>query len=66
MDFQTLKSIIEGLLFMAGDEGLNSKQIAEITEQRQEIVMEALHDLQADMERSKRGIRSWPLPACIN
>lgn len=57
MDFQTLKSIIEGLLFMAGDEGLNSKQIAEITEQRQEIVMEALHDLQADMERSKRGIQ---------
>ncbi|WP_374016933.1 SMC-Scp complex subunit ScpB [Paenibacillus thiaminolyticus] len=57
MDFQALKSIIEGLLFMAGDEGLNSKQIAEITEQRQEIVMEALHDLQADMERSKRGIQ---------
>ncbi|CAH8714383.1 SMC-Scp complex subunit ScpB [Paenibacillus thiaminolyticus] len=57
MDFQTLKSIIEGLLFMAGDEGLNSKQIAEITKQRQEIVMEALHDLQADMERSKRGIQ---------
>lgn len=57
MDFQTLKSIIEGLLFMAGDEGLNSKQIAEITDHRQEIVIEALHDLQADMERSKRGIQ---------
>ncbi|MCE5169608.1 SMC-Scp complex subunit ScpB [Paenibacillus profundus] len=57
MDFQMLKSIIEGLLFMAGDEGLNNKQLAEITEQRQEIVQEAINDLQAEMERAKRGIQ---------
>ncbi|WP_289355838.1 SMC-Scp complex subunit ScpB [Paenibacillus sp. S-12] len=57
MDFQTLKSIIEGLLFMAGDEGLNIKQISEITEQRPEVVEEAVNDLRADFERSKRGLQ---------
>ncbi|UHA72924.1 SMC-Scp complex subunit ScpB [Paenibacillus sp. 481] len=57
MDFQTLKSIIEGLLFMAGDEGLNIKQVAEITEQRHEVVRDAMTDLQGDMERSKRGLQ---------
>lgn len=57
MDFQTLKSIIEGLLFMAGDEGLNIKQISEITEQRPEVIEEAMNDLRADFERSKRGLQ---------
>ncbi|EJW18088.1 SMC-Scp complex subunit ScpB [Paenibacillus alvei] len=57
MDFQTLKSIIEGLLFMAGDEGLNIKQISEITEQRPEVIEEAVNDLRADFERSKRGLQ---------
>jgi segregation and condensation protein B len=57
MDFQMLKSIIEGLLFMAGDEGLNIKQISEITEQRPEVIEEAMNDLRADFERSKRGLQ---------
>ncbi|MEW9105495.1 SMC-Scp complex subunit ScpB [Paenibacillus sp.] len=57
MDFQTLKSIIEGLLFMAGDEGLNIKQISEITEQRPEVIEEAVNDLRADFKRSKRGLQ---------
>lgn len=57
MDFQMLKSIIEGLLFMAGDEGLTMKQLSEITEQHQKVVMEALNDLRDDLERSKRGIQ---------
>lgn len=57
MDFQRLKSIMESLLFMAGDEGLHIKQIAEITEQHVHLVEEALHDLTADLQRSKRGLQ---------
>ncbi|MCR8843013.1 SMC-Scp complex subunit ScpB [Paenibacillus sp. SC116] len=57
MNFQELKSIIEGLLFMAGEEGLSTKQMAEITEQRVEVVEEAVQDLKGDFERNKRGIQ---------
>ena len=57
MEFQTLKSIIEGLLFMAGDEGLSLKQLAEITDVRSEVVREAIQDLKGEMERAKRGIQ---------
>ncbi|MGZ9586863.1 SMC-Scp complex subunit ScpB [Paenibacillus marinisediminis] len=57
MEFQTLKSIIEGLLFMAGDEGLSLKQMAEITEVRAEVVREALQDLKGELERGMRGIQ---------
>ncbi|MDK8179431.1 SMC-Scp complex subunit ScpB [Paenibacillus sp. UMB4589-SE434] len=57
MEFQTLKSIIEGLLFMVGEEGLSLKHLAEITEIRAEVVEEALHDLKGDLERAKRGIQ---------
>lgn len=42
---------------MAGDEGLNIKQISEITEQRPEVIEEAMNDLRADFERSKRGLQ---------
>lgn len=57
MEFQTLKSIIEGLLFMSGDEGLSLKQLAEITEARPDAVKEAILDLKGECERTKRGIQ---------
>lgn len=57
MEFQTLKSIIEALLFMVGEEGLTVKQLAEITEMRQEVVEDALSDLKGELERNKRGIQ---------
>jgi segregation and condensation protein B len=52
-----LKSIIEGLLFMAGDEGISAKQLAEITEQDTAIVREAIDAMKADLKRGKRGLR---------
>ncbi|RXZ77912.1 SMC-Scp complex subunit ScpB [Paenibacillaceae bacterium] len=57
MDFQTLKSIIEGLLFMAGDEGLSAKQLAEVTERDAGIVRDALHELALELGRAGRGLR---------
>ncbi len=42
MDYKTLKSIIEGLLFLSGDEGISVRQVAEITEQRPELAAGAL------------------------
>ncbi|MFD1176308.1 SMC-Scp complex subunit ScpB [Paenibacillus puldeungensis] len=57
MNFQDLKSIIEGLLFLAGEEGLSLKQLAEVTEQRPEVISDALLDMKSSFERAKRGLQ---------
>ena len=57
MDYKSLKSIIEGLLFLSGDEGLSIRQIAEITEQRNELVSRALEELKEEYVIQKRGLQ---------
>ncbi|GKS11872.1 hypothetical protein YDYSY3_28720 [Paenibacillus chitinolyticus] len=57
MDFQQMKSIIEGLLFVAGDEGLDKKQLADILETDAHIVTELIEELQEDLRRGGRGIQ---------
>lgn len=57
MDYKSLKSIIEGLLFLSGDEGLTIRQIAEITEQRNELVSRAMEDLKNEYVSQKRGLQ---------
>ncbi|AJY78016.1 SMC-Scp complex subunit ScpB [Paenibacillus beijingensis] len=57
MNYPKLKSIIEGLLFMAGDEGLSAKQLADIMEVDAATSSELVQDLKEEMERGGRGIR---------
>ncbi|GAA4709423.1 SMC-Scp complex subunit ScpB [Brevibacillus fulvus] len=57
MDFDRIKSVIEGLLFISGDEGIEAKQIAEIVELSEETVIDLLEDMKADFRRSGRGIQ---------
>ncbi|MCZ8520589.1 MULTISPECIES: SMC-Scp complex subunit ScpB [Paenibacillus] len=57
MDSGQMKSVIEGLLFVAGDEGLNAKQLAEVLEHDAGFVRELVKDLQRDLSRAKRGIQ---------
>ncbi|SET54345.1 SMC-Scp complex subunit ScpB [Paenibacillus sp. NFR01] len=57
MDYKTLKSVIEGLLFLSGDEGLSVRQIAEITEQRPELAAGALEELREDYSLQERGLQ---------
>lgn len=52
-----LKGIIEGILFVVGDEGINLKKISEITNKNDEEIKEALKELQKDYEKDDRGIR---------
>jgi segregation and condensation protein B len=52
-----IKSIIEGLLFAAGDEGLEAKQIAAVLELDVKTVTELLQEMQLDYDRQKRGIQ---------
>ncbi|WP_054957164.1 SMC-Scp complex subunit ScpB [Paenibacillus dakarensis] len=57
MDFPALKSIIEGLLFLSGEEGLSVKQLTEITEQPADIVVDALNEMKKNCEQEHRGIQ---------
>jgi len=56
-DVVEIKSIIEGLLFVSGDEGLDLKTIAEIVELPIEKVSELVHQMQMDFRHSRRGLQ---------
>lgn len=57
MVFPKLKSIIEGLLFLSGEEGLSVKQMAEITEQPTDMITDALNEMKKSCEQEHRGIQ---------
>mgnify|MGYP001214860197 CR=1 FL=1 len=57
MDYSTLKSVLEGLLFVAGEEGLSVKAMAEVVEMPPDVVADVLEDLRQDLIQSGRGIR---------
>lgn len=57
MDFDQIKSVIKGLLFISGDEGIEAKELAEILELNEDTVIDILEDMKADFRRSNRGIQ---------
>lgn len=59
-----LKSIIEGLLFLTGEEGLSVKQLAEITEQSPVTIKDALEDMVKDYSKEHRGIQMVQIAGC--
>ncbi|WP_100407129.1 SMC-Scp complex subunit ScpB [Bacillus solitudinis] len=57
MELHEMKAIIEGLLFVTGDEGMTIEQVAEILELEKVTVLEAINDLQANYEQDHRGLQ---------
>lgn len=57
MDFDRIKSVIEGLIFISGDEGIEAKQLAEILELDEDTIVDILEDMKADYRRNNRGIQ---------
>lgn len=57
MNFPQMKSIIEGLLFVAGDEGLDARQLADVMELEPKQVEEAIHQLREQFKIENRGIQ---------
>jgi segregation and condensation protein B len=57
MDYSTLKSVLEGLLFVSGEEGISIKTMAEVVEMDPEVVSDVLHDLRQELDRGGRGVR---------
>ena len=59
------KAVLEGLLFIVGDEGLNIKEIKDILEVSEDECKKLLSDLQKDYEKEDRGIRISFLADCF-
>ncbi|MFC0214283.1 SMC-Scp complex subunit ScpB [Paenibacillus chartarius] len=57
MDFGAMKSVIEGLLFVAGDEGLDAKEIGDVLEVDTHLARDLVKELQAELKRKKRGLQ---------
>ncbi|MGN7381205.1 Segregation and condensation protein B [Chlamydia abortus] len=57
MNTQQMKSAIEGLLFVAGDEGLDAKQLAEVLEQDVRQVTAVLEQMKEEFKSGQRGIQ---------
>ncbi|OZU90064.1 SMC-Scp complex subunit ScpB [Virgibacillus indicus] len=51
-----LKSVMEGLLFASGDEGITSKQLSHILKISEATVMDLLNELKSDYGNTERGI----------
>ncbi|WP_078545974.1 SMC-Scp complex subunit ScpB [Litchfieldia alkalitelluris] len=51
------KGIVEGLLFVAGDEGLSLKQISTVLEVESDIVEDIINELRDDYLTEDRGLR---------
>ena len=52
-----LKAIIEGLLFLSGDEGISIDKICKITEQDKECIIKLISELENDYSNTDRGIQ---------
>ena len=58
------KAIIEGLLFVSGDEGISLDKLCEITELSVEDITKVLDELDSDYEKDDRGILLKKLGNC--
>lgn len=57
MDFIQKKSVIEGLLFVSGDEGIEAKQLAEILTVSTEEIIELIEEMKLDFKKQHRGVQ---------
>jgi len=57
MDYRKMKSIIEGLLFVSGDEGIDGRQLADVLELPKDVAVELVLELQEDYVRDERGLQ---------
>jgi len=57
MDYSTLKSVLEGLIFVSGEDGIQVKTMAEVVEMDPEVVQDVLEDLRRDFVANGRGLR---------
>jgi len=57
MTREDLKSIIEGLVFVSGSEGIDGKTLSEVLELDKETVLQLLEELVRDFKHAHRGLQ---------
>jgi segregation and condensation protein B len=57
MTLNEMKAIIEGLLFVSGDEGIELKQITAVLEIDKQTAIDVIQELQLDYEKDSRGMQ---------
>ncbi|AMA74748.1 MULTISPECIES: SMC-Scp complex subunit ScpB [Aneurinibacillus] len=57
MDIERLKAIVEGLLFVAGDEGIEAKQLASILDLEIHEVVALMDEMKKDYKEQNRGLQ---------
>jgi segregation and condensation protein B len=57
MSDRKMKSVIEGLLFVAGDEGLDAKHLADVLEVDKKMVIHWIQEMAEEYRMQERGIQ---------
>lgn|SRR5690625_1694521 len=57
VEINELKAIVEGILFVSGDEGVTIKQLSDVLNQPEDVVKQLLTELTYDYEHPGRGLR---------
>ncbi len=52
-----MKGIIEGLLFVSGDDGIDARQIADVTEEKIDRVVALIEEMKVEFRTAHRGIQ---------
>ena len=65
MDRKEQKSIIEGLLFVSGDEGIYPEQIAKVLEIEMNEAINILEEMQQECEGANRGLQMYSMQKYI-
>lgn len=65
MDRKEQKSIIEGLLFVAGDEGIYPEQIAKVLEVEVEEVINSIEEMQKNAKDRIAVCKLYNMQKCI-
>lgn len=64
LNYQQMKSVIEGLIFVSGDEGITVKQLAEVLDQDESTLRDLIEELKQDLQESERGIQIVEVAGC--
>lgn len=57
MERAELKAVIEGLLFVSGDEGMTAKQLAELLDVGKKKVVELVEEMRREFKQAHRGVQ---------
>ncbi len=57
IDVERLKAIVEGLLFVAGDEGIEAKQLASILDLENHEVIALMDEMKQEYKEQQRGLQ---------